>query len=102
MLVSTLANEGSGLLAGIPLVGLSAPVLLGIAVLLIIRGSLVPRSVLEDMKQDRNEWRSAHEVSEAARIESMKQVESLLINARHTDEILQKLADLILREKSGS
>jgi len=83
------------LFGGVPLIGLSAPVLLGLAVLFIMRGNLVPRSTLEDVKKERDEWRQSHSISETARIESMRQVDTLIEKSAHTDQILQHLADYI-------
>ena len=55
------------------------------------RGKLVPRSALDDVIQDRNDWRDAHRLSEAARQASADQVEELLEHARTTDAILRAL-----------
>lgn len=63
-----------------PVEVLTPSVLLGIAILLILRGYLVPRrtvdeqrkayeSRIEDIDHDRNEWRAAHRISEQARLE---------------------------------
>jgi hypothetical protein len=71
-------------------------------VLLIIRGSLVPRSVLEDVRSDRDArlaevvaerdtWREAHRVSEAARIEAQSQVGELLELSRTADHVLRSI-----------
>jgi hypothetical protein len=65
--------------------------LLTILVLLILIGRLVPRRTLEDVLHDRDEWRAAHRISEAARVESARQVEELLEHARTTDEIIRAL-----------
>lgn len=65
--VVAIAAETGGEINGIPLVGLSAPVLLGLFVWLIFNGYLIPRRTYLDMKEDRDYWRDAHKVSEEAR-----------------------------------
>ena len=73
-----------------------------LVVLLIIRGNLVPRSVLEDVRKDRDArvaqiiaerdtWREAHRQSEAARIEAQNQVGELLELSRTADHVLRAL-----------
>lgn len=52
-----------------PLEVLTPAALLGLGVLLILRGYLVPRRYLEDVEHDRDEWRAAHRISETARQE---------------------------------
>jgi hypothetical protein len=54
----------------LPPVGILAPsALAGLSVLLILTGRLVPRKTLEDIEHDRDEWRTAHRISETARQE---------------------------------
>ncbi|NUS25013.1 MAG: hypothetical protein HOV92_12430 [Streptomyces sp.] len=76
--------------------------LLSLVVLLILLGRLVPRSVLEDVRKDRNDriaevvaerdtWREAHRVSESARIEAQAQVGELLELSRTADHVLRTL-----------
>ncbi|MFF9287497.1 hypothetical protein [Streptomyces griseosporeus] len=71
-------------------------------VLLILRGNLVSRAVLEDVRKDRddriaelvaerNAWRDAHRESEAARIEAQNQVGELLELSRFADRALRAL-----------
>lgn len=71
-------------------------------VLLVFRGNLVPRSVLEDVRKDRdariaevigerNTWRDAHKESEAARIDAQHQVGELLELSRTADHVLRAL-----------
>lgn len=81
---------------GVPIVGLSAPVLLGIFVLLVFRGFLVPRKTYEDMKEDRDFWRAAHAVSEEARLMKDQQMEvvkeigqSVTMFSRSLDEVIR-------------
>jgi hypothetical protein len=78
-----------GLLGNIPLGSLTPAGLLAIVVLLIAFGRLVPRRTLEDMIHDRNEWRTAHRISEQARMELQQQVEELLEHARTSNAFIR-------------
>lgn len=71
-------------------------------VLLILRGNLVSRAVLEDVRKDRDArvaelvaerdaWREAHRESEAARIEAQNQVGELLELSRVADHVLRAI-----------
>ena len=71
-------------------------------VLLILRGNLVSRAVLEDVRKDRdariaelvaerNAWQAAHRESEAARIEAQSQVGELLELSRIADRVLRAI-----------
>ncbi|WP_042174572.1 hypothetical protein [Streptomyces sp. NBRC 110035] len=71
-------------------------------VLLILRGSLVARAVLEDVRKDRDDrvaelakerdaWREAHRQSEAARIDAQNQVGELLELSRIADHVLRAM-----------
>lgn len=63
----------------------------GLPYLQMARGKLVPRSALEDVIHDRDEWRAAHRISETARQTSADQVEELLEHARTTDAFIRAL-----------
>ncbi|MFJ4617435.1 hypothetical protein [Streptomyces sp. NPDC088812] len=74
---------------------LGAVALVGLVVLLILRGQLVPRRQLEDLRADkdrqiddiraeRDTWRQAHTVSEEARHEAQDQAGELLEMSRTT------------------
>ena len=71
-------------------------------VLLILKGHLVARSVLEDVRKDRDDriaqlikerdaWQNAHKESEAARNEAMNQVGELVELARVADHVLRAI-----------
>lgn len=71
-------------------------------VLLILRGNLVARSVLEDVRKDRDArvaelakerdaWRDAHRESEAARIEAQSQVGELVELSRLSAHVLRAI-----------
>ncbi|MFJ7023244.1 hypothetical protein ACIQUW_33275 [Streptomyces sp. NPDC101117] len=73
-----------------------------LVVLLILRGNLVSRAVLEDVRKDRDArvaeilaerdtWRAAHRESEAARLEAQGQVGELLELSRTADRVLRAI-----------
>lgn len=89
-------------LLGVNVASGGAVALVTLVVLLIFFGKLVPRSVLEDVRKDRNDriaevvaerdtWREAHRVSEAARIEAQSQVGELLELSRTADHVLRAI-----------
>ncbi|MEU8469607.1 hypothetical protein AB0F30_17065 [Streptomyces sp. NPDC029006] len=89
-------------LTGVNVVQGGAAALVTLIVLLILRGALVSRAVLEDVRKDRNDriaelaaerdaWREAHRQSEAARIEAQAQVGELLELSRVADHVLRSL-----------
>lgn len=89
-------------LMGINIAQGGAIALVTLIVLLILRGNLVPRSVVEDVRQDRNDriqalvaerdaWRDAYRESEAARVESQAQVGELLELSRTADHVLRAI-----------
>jgi len=80
-----------GELAGIPIGALTPAALLGILVLLIALGKLVPRRTMEDTIHDRDEWRTAHRISEQSRVELAGMVGELLEHARTTDAFIRSL-----------
>lgn len=63
---------------GVPILELTPSVLLGIVILMVLTGRLVPRRTFQDMKEDRDGWRAAHRVSEEARVEISKQLDVAL------------------------
>ncbi|MEZ7005657.1 hypothetical protein [Streptomyces sp. AD55] len=82
-------------------------------VLLILRGNLVSRAVLEDVRKDRDArvaelleerdaWREAHRESEAARIEAQKQVSELLELSRIADHVLRAIRGEVPRDAMDS
>ncbi|MEW1565817.1 hypothetical protein AB0454_22860 [Streptomyces sp. NPDC093509] len=79
-----------------------AAAIVTLVVLLILLGRLVPRSVLEDVRHDRDArvaevlaerdtWREAHRESEAARLEAQGQVGELLELSRTADHVLRAI-----------
>jgi len=70
-----------------------ATALLVVVVLLIVRGSLVPRSALLDAQAERDRWRDAA-------LEAIRQNNELLTGARVTREVLQALPDAAAGERA--
>ncbi|MFJ7990318.1 hypothetical protein [Streptomyces sp. NPDC096351] len=65
--------------------------LLALVVLLVLTGRLVPRSTLQDMREERDTWRAAHAESEAARQAERDQVTELLELSRTAGHVLTSL-----------
>lgn len=65
--------------------------LLSLAVWLILSGRLVPRSTVDDIRQQRDRWEQAARASESARAEDRQQVRELLEVARVTERVLTAL-----------
>lgn len=80
---------------------LAPSALAGLCVLLILTGRLVPRRTVEDITHDRDEWRAAHRISEAARAEAASQVEELLEHARTTDAFMRSLPHPLYNPRGG-
>lgn len=57
----------------------------------ILTGRLVPRRILLDVMQERDEWKAAARDSEAARREDRDQMRELLEVARVTEHVLTSL-----------
>ena len=83
---------GSG--EAIPLVGLSAPVLLGIFFLMFMRGDIIPRKTHQETIDERNYWREAHKISEEARATSLKQVDTLIEGFATVESMAQAIRSL--------
>jgi hypothetical protein len=71
--------------------------LLALAVVLIFRGSLVPRSTVEQMRADKNEqikvWREAYETSQKANELKDRQIDALLVAARTTTHVVTAMSE---------
>lgn len=76
------------------------PGLLSLAIYLILSGRLVPRSVVEDVRADRDErvkaaledrdtWKDAYQISEAGRDKQGTILSDLLEYAKTTDKFIQ-------------
>lgn len=73
---------------GIPLVGLTAPALLGVFVLMVFGGYLIPRRYLNDKITECERWRQAYEVEREARATSNKQSIELLEFAKTNHSLI--------------
>jgi hypothetical protein len=76
---------------GLPVTEAGPTALLALVVLLILTGRLVPRSTLQDMREERDTWRAAHTESETARQAEREQVGELLEMARLGNQVLNAL-----------
>lgn len=76
------------MIEGIPLLGLTAPALLGFAVLLLLLGRIVPRSTLTDKSEESERWRQAYETEREARALSNQQTIELLEVTKLTNSIV--------------
>lgn len=73
---------------GISVVNLTASALLGLTVLLILFGRLVPKPYLVDKQKECDRWREAYELERVARAISNDQTEQLLEVTQTTRDIL--------------
>lgn len=76
------------MLDGIPFADLTAPTLLGITVLLLLLGRIVPRATYQDKAKESEKWRLAYEAEAKARATSDAQTAELLEVARTTHKII--------------
>ena len=76
------------MLDGIPVGDLTAPGLLGLAVLMVFAGFLVPRYLYNEKKQESENWRLAYEAERKARATSDAQTAELLELAKTTHKII--------------
>lgn len=89
------------MIEGIPLVDLPPTALLGIAILLLLFGKLVPRSVLEDKQRESDKWREAYEAEREARASSDAQTVQLLEVSKTTHDLTVAMFD-VLRQTGGN
>jgi hypothetical protein len=83
-----LEGDYINMLDGIPIAGLTAPALLGLAVLMLLLGRIVPRSTLQDKAKECEQWRLAYEAEREARAASVAQTVELLELAKTTHDII--------------
>lgn len=84
---------------GIPVVGLTAPALLGVVVLMVLGGLLIPRRYLKDKIEECERWRLAYEVEREARATSNQQSIQLLEFAKTNHSLITAIFQN-LEEKS--
>lgn len=70
------------MIEGIPITDFTAPSLLGIAIIMILTGLLVPKSTYREKATECDRWREAYETSETARRELDSQTAELLETAK--------------------
>lgn len=92
-MLSAMFPPGGLSIADVPISHLTPYGLVGITILLILTGRLIPRRTLDDALHDRDEWRAAHRISETSRAEMAGQVDELLEHARTTDAFIRSLGD---------
>lgn len=90
------------MLEGVPLVGLTAPSLLGVFVLLMFLGKIVPRAALIDKQKEADQWREAYEAERQARASSDSQTIELLEVSKTTHAISVAMFDAIRHQAGGS
>lgn len=76
------------MLDGVPLSNLAPPTLLGIVVLMVLLGWLVPKAILKDKSAEAERWRLAYEAERLARSTSDAQTVELLELAKTTHNII--------------
>lgn len=74
---------------GIPIAQLTPGVLLGIAVLLVFIGRLVPRNIYQDKVKECDKWQKAFEIEREGRITAAAQTKELLELARANNDIVE-------------
>lgn len=89
------------MIEGIPLVGLTAPGLLGLFVLLFFVGQIVPRKTLVDKQREADQWREAYQAEREARVNSDAQTVELLEVSKTTHAISVAMFDVI-RQAGGN
>lgn len=76
------------MLDGIPIGNLSAGVLVGVAVLMVFLGLLVPRRFFNDKAKEADKWYEAYKTEREARMKSDAQTTKLLELAETTNSIV--------------
>lgn len=91
------------MLTDLSIADLSSSALLGLTVLMILTGRLVPRRVLKDKTEEAERWRKAYEAERTARGIVDAQRDELLESARTTSQIVQAMAQTsaTIRQRSG-
>lgn len=86
---------------GIPLVGLTAPTLLGVAILLLFTGRLFPRTTVLDLKKERDTWRAAYEKERDARATANQQSIELLEGLKTNHAVVVAMFEAIKSIQRG-
>lgn len=88
-------------LEGIPLVGLTAPGLLGLAILMLMTGKLWTNAAYQQKTQECDKWQSAYNAEREARAKSDSQTVELLEVSKTTHAVTVAMFDVI-RQSGGS
>lgn len=86
------------MLDGVPVADLSTAGLLGLAILLLLLGRIVPRSTLQDKIEECDRWREAYEKERDARALSDAQTAELLEMAKTTNSVIMSIF-AVLKER---
>ena len=86
---------------GISVVQLTPSVLLGIAILMLLMGRLIPRTTYQDKANEAEKWRQAYEAERAARTISDAQTRELLEIAKTSELFLRAVVQQSETMKSG-
>lgn len=83
---------------------LTAPALVGLAVLMLLTGRIVPRATLQDARAEASNWREAYELEREARSALQQQNGELLELAKTSTSVLTALGQTSekLRKESSS
>ena len=81
------------MLEGLSIGALTPPVLLGITVLMLLRGLIVPRSTLQDKAKEAEQWHQAYELERTARNASDAQNRELLEVAKASAGFLKAVSE---------
>lgn len=79
------------MLDGIPILDLTPAALLGITVVLLLTGRIVPRAILQDKIEEAGQWRTAYEKEREARATADRQTAELLEVSRTTKKLLEAI-----------
>lgn len=86
--MKTTSEIGALMIGGIPVVGLTAPTLVGIVVIMILTGRLWTNAAYQMKCQESERWRLAYEKERDARIISEAQTGELLELAKTTHAVI--------------
>ena len=90
------------MIGDIPITGLTAPGILGLAVILLLTGYIVPRKYLVDKETEILRWKKAYETEREARIVSDSQTGQLLVAIEANRDLMSALLTVVKPEaRSG-
>lgn len=80
-----------GVIDGVPIVGLTAPSLLGLTILLLLTGRIIPRATYLEKASEARDWKEAYEAEREARQTSERQTTELLEVSKTTHHLVVSL-----------